>query len=389
MPFYHRLGRIPPKRHTVFPKPDGGMHYEHLMGNLGFTGLQSLLYTLRRPTTVKSITTAWRCPLVAEPDPDARWGMRHLRTHELEGGPSPVKDRVPLVFNRDVALFLVRPRAADPFFYRNAQADEVVYVTRGGGRLESQFGTLDYREGDYLVIPRGIIHRLVPDSTEQIHLIIESRGRIRTPERYRNKHGQLLEHSPFCERDIRPPRQLEVHDETGDFEIITLTGDVCRRVILDHHPFDTVGWDGYYFPWAFNIHDFEPIVGRLHQPPPVHQTFAGDGFVICSFVPRLYDFHPAAVPAPYNHSNVMTDEVLYYCNDEFMSRNGIALGSLTLHPDGLPHGPQPGRTEASIGAEKTAELAVMLDAFAPLQVAAVALPSEDRQYGNSWLEGNE
>ncbi len=389
MPFYHRLGRIPPKRHTVFPNPDGGIYYEHLMGNLGFTGLQSLLYSLRRPTTVKSIETAWSSPLRPEPDPEARWGMRHLRTHELACGPSAVQDRVPLVFNGDVALFLTRPRRTDPFFYRNGRADEVVYVTCGSGRLESQFGCLDYREGDYLVIPRGIIWRLAPDAGEQIHLVIESRGHIRTPERYRNRHGQLLEHSPYCERDIRAPQELEVHDETGDFEIITRTGEVCRRVVLDHHPFDTVGWDGCYYPWAFNIHDFEPIVGRLHQPPPVHQTFAGDGFVICSFVPRLYDFHPEAVPAPYNHSNVMTDEVLYYCNDEFMSRSGIARGSLTLHPDGLPHGPQPGRTEASIGARQTDELAVMIDAFKPLQVAAAALPCEVPDYGRSWLEGGQ
>ncbi len=389
MPFYHSLGSIPPKRHTVFPNPEGGIYYEHLMGNLGFTGLQSLLYSLRPPTTVKAVEVAWKSPRVAEAGLDASWGMRHLRTHELVCGPSAVKDRVPLVFNQDVAMSLARPRSADAFFYRNAKADELIYVTRGSGRLESQFGSLEYRPGDYLVIPRSIIHRLVPDGSDQIHLIIESRGHIRTPERYRNKHGQLLEHSPYCERDIRVPQALEVHDETGDFEIITRTGDVCRRVILDHHPFDVVGWDGFYFPWAFSIHDFEPLVGRLHQPPPVHQTFAGDGFVICSFVPRLYDFHPEAVPAPYNHSNVMTDEVLYYCNDEFMSRSGIAQGSLTLHPDGLPHGPQPGRTEASIGAEKTDELAVMLDTFAPLQVADAALGCEDTGYSRSWLGGDD
>ncbi len=386
MPFYHRLGNVPPKRHTVFNNPQGGIYYEHLMGNLGFTGLQSLLYTLRRPTTVKAIEVAWRNPLVPESGADARWGNRHLRTHELACGPSAVKDRVPLVFNQDVAMWLARPQVADPFFYRNAKADEIIYVTQGRGRLESQFGSLDYRSGDYLVIPRSIIHRLIPADDKQIHLIIESRGHVRTPERYRNQHGQLLEHSPFCERDIRVPQDLEVHDESGDFEIMTRSGEICRRVVLDHHPFDTVGWDGYYFPWAFNIHDFEPIVGRLHQPPPVHQTFAGDGFVICSFVPRLYDFHPEAIPAPYNHSNVMTDEILYYCNDEFMSRSGIAQGSLTLHPDGLPHGPQPGRTEASVGAKETAELAVMLDTFAPVQVAESASVCEDTSYGGSWLE---
>jgi homogentisate 1,2-dioxygenase len=384
MPFYHKLGTFPSKRHTAFRKEGGGIHFEHLMGNLGFTGLQSLLYTLRRPTTVKAVEFAWSTPLEAATEDDLR--MRHLRTHHLASpGGSAVRDRVPLVFNNDVTISLTRPTAADDFFYRNGRADEVLYVTRGTGVLESQFGNLKYREGDYLVIPRGIIHRVVPDAGQQIHLVIESRGHIRTPKRYRNAQGQLLEHSPFCERDIRAPEDLVVHDEVGDFEVITRVGENCHRVVMDHHPFDTVGWDGCYYPWAFSIHDFEPIVGRLHQPPPVHQTFEGDGFVICSFVPRLYDFHPEAVPAPYNHSNVMTDEVLYYCNDEFMSRAGIETGSLTHHPDGLPHGPQPGRTEASIGQTKTDELAVMLDTFAPLQVAQGALAGEDKDYPTSWL----
>jgi len=387
MPFYTKLGRIPAKRHTAFRKDDGSIYYEHLMGNLGFTGLQSLLYTVRRPTSLKSVEVAWTTPLEAETEPSLR--MRHLRSHRLEtAGGSPVKDRAPLLFNNDVALSLSRPTAADDFFYRNARADEVLYVTRGSGVLESQFGNLNYRQGDYLVIPRGILHRLVPGGGEQIHLVIESRGYIRTPKRYRSAHGQLLEHSPYCERDIRSPEELVVHDETGDFEIITRVGETCHRLVMDHHPFDTVGWDGCYYPWAFSIHDFEPIVGRLHQPPPVHQTFEADGFVLCSFVPRLYDFHPEAVPAPYNHSNVMTDEVLYYCNDEFMSRKDIELGSVTLHPDGLPHGPQPGRTEDSIGAKDTNELAVMVDTFAPLHVARAAAACEDSSYGDSWLEGD-
>ena len=386
MPFYHQLGRLPAKRHVAFRQENGTLHYEQLMGNLGFTGLQSLLYTLRRPTAVKSVEVAWTA--ARQPEPGPRWQMRHLRTHRLPTtGDSAVKDRVPLLFNRDVALSLTRPRRADPYFYRNGGADEIVFVTEGGGVLESQFGSLAYCQGDYLVIPRGIIHRLVPAPGDQIYLVIESRGHVRTPRRYRNEHGQLLEHSPFCERDIRPPADLMVHDESGEFEVITRIQDVCHRVIMDHHPFDTVGWDGYYFPWALSIHDFEPIVGSLHQPPPVHQTFEGDGFVVCSFVPRLYDFHPEAVPAPYNHSNVMTDEVLYYCREEFMSRKGIELGSVTLHPDGMPHGPQPGRAEASIGVQKTDELAVMLDTFNRLEVAANALPCEDPDYAASWLEG--
>lgn len=384
MPFYVQRGRVPAKRHVAFRKDDGSIHHEHLMGNLGFGGLQSLLYTLRRPTTVKHLEVAWTQPKLEEANPALR--MRHLRTHRLEStGGSAVKDRSPLLFNQDLALSLVRPTGADDFFYRNGQADEIVFITRGGGVLESQFGNLDYRQGDYLVIPRGIIHRLVPGSGEQIHLVIESRGYVRTPKRYRSGHGQLLEHSPFCERDIRPPAELVTNDRTGDFEVITRMGETCHRVIMDHHPCDTVGWDGCYYPWAFNILDFEPIVGRVHQPPPVHQTFEGDGFVVCSFVPRLYDFHPEAVPAPYNHSNVMTDEVLYYCNEEFMSRRDIEPGSVTLHPDGLPHGPQPGRAEESIGVAKTEELAVMVDTFAPLKVARSAATCEDTEYWRSWV----
>jgi homogentisate 1,2-dioxygenase len=385
MPYYHRLGQVPPKRHTVFPKERGGIHYEHLMGNLGFGGLQSLLYTLRRPTAVRSVERAWSMPLESDGAPHLR--MRHFRSHRLEtAGPSATRDRVPLLFNNDVAISLARPTQADPWLWRNARADEVVYVTRGSGTLESQFGNLAYREGDYLVVPRGIIWRLVPDAgVEQVHLVIETPSHIRTPKRYRNGQGQLLEHSPFCERDIRAPSELVVRDEAGPCEVMTKSGAAVERVVMDHHPFDTVGWDGCYYPWAFSIHDFEPIVGRLHQPPPVHQTFEADRFVVCSFVPRLYDFHPEAIPAPYSHSNVMTDEVIYYCNDEFMSRAGIETGSVTLHPDGLPHGPQPGRTEASVGQRETNELAVMIDTFAPLAAARGAAACEDDGYAASWL----
>jgi len=386
MPFYHTLGTIPRKRHTVFRKEAGGIHYEHLMGNLGFTGLQSLLYTLRRPTSVKHVEKVWDRRWEADPDTTLR--MRHLRSHRLKvEGPSPAADRVPLLFNNDVAISLARPVGTDEVFYRNSQGDEIVYVTRGGGVLESQMGELDVREGDYVVIPRGIVHRWRLDGDqERIFLVVESHGHVRTPQRYRNEHGQLLEHSPYCERDIRPPSRLPVHDETGEFAVVVKKQNEHHLVTLDHHPFDTVGWDGFYYPWALSIHDFEPITGRLHQPPPVHQTFAGDGWVLCSFVPRLYDYHPDAVPAPYNHSNVMSDEVLYYANDEFMSRSGIEQGSVTLHPDGLPHGPQPGKTEASIGAKETKELAVMIDTFAPLTVSRAALECEDPDYQKSWLE---
>jgi homogentisate 1,2-dioxygenase len=385
MPFYHKLGRVPHKRHTVFSNSEDGIHYEHLMGNLGFTGLQSLLYTLRRPTAVISSELDRELDWTSEKERPLR--MRHLRAHRLPAtGGSPTTDRTPLLFNDDIAISLARPAGKDEFFYRNAQGDEIVFVTRGGGVLESQFGELIVRQGDYVVIPRGIIHRWRLEQDDAIFLTVESRGHVRTPRRYRNEHGQLLEHSPFCERDIRAPEALPVYDEAGEFPILVKKENALHRVVLDHHPFDVVGWDGYYYPWALNIDDFEPIVGRLHQPPPVHQTFSGDGWVLCSFVPRLFDFHPDAVPAPYNHSNVMSDEVLYYCNDEFMSRKGIELGSLTLHPDGLPHGPQPGKTEASIGQKETNELAVMIDTFAPLRVSRAALECEDPDYQRSWLE---
>jgi homogentisate 1,2-dioxygenase len=291
-----------------------------------------------------------------------------------------------MLFNDDIGISLAHPSVYDDFFYRNGQGDEVVFVTEGGGVLESQMGELDFRQGDYLVIPRGIIHRYRFTAPKNTFFIIESRGYIRTPARYRNMHGQLLEHCPYCERDIRPPERLIPRDEVGEFAIMVKSRNGFQRMILCHHPFDTIGWDGYYYPWAFNIGDFEPITGRIHQPPPVHQTFEGDGFVVCSFVPRLFDYYPDAIPVPYNHSNIGSDEVLYYCSDEFMSRKGIEFGSITLHPDGMPHGPHPGKVEASIGLKETRETAVMVDTFKPLVVAKPMLVCEDPGYQTSWLE---
>jgi len=384
MPIYHSLGEVPRKRHCVAENPDGGIYYEHLIGNLGFQGCSSLLYSLHRPTRV--LRTRMREQMPWESDPDRTLRMRHFRTHQLSPpGPSPVLDRTPVLYNDDLAISISQPSRDDDFFYRNAMGDEILFVTEGGGVLESQMGELPFGSGDYLVVPRGILYRLHLDGP-QIHLVIESRGHVRTPKRYRNEHGQLLEHSPFCERDIRRPSSLPVHDEEGEFTVVVKKSNALHDVVFDRHPLDTVAWDGYYYPWAFSIHDFEPLVGRVHQPPPVHQTFEGDGFVVCSFVPRLYDFHPQAIPAPYNHSNVMTDEVLYYANDEFMSRKGISYGSITLHPDGLTHGPQPGKIEESIGAKETNELAVMIDTFKPLRVRHAALEVEDEEYGRSWLE---
>jgi homogentisate 1,2-dioxygenase len=385
MPNYHTLGSIPRKRHIAFRKPDGGLYAEELMGHEGFTGTSSLLYHIYPPTTVKSVRRVRETKL--EADPDATLHHRHFLTSRAKKGGSAILDRTPILFNQDIAMYYAEPDATDPFFYRNAQADELVYVSKGKGVLETVYGDLPYGEGDYLIIHRGILHRYRMDSSANTKFVIfESRGHVRTPTRYRNEFGQLVEGAPYSERDIRRPLQLEPHDEKGDFSLYVKQYDGINEVVLDHHPFDVVGWDGYFYPWAFNIMDFEPIVGRVHQPPPVHQTFQGDGFVVCSFCPRPYDFHPEAIPAPYNHSNVDSDEVLYYASSEFMSRKGIEFGSITHHPDGIPHGPHPGRAEASIGAKYTDELAVMMDSFRPLKVAKAAMAIEDPAYHRSWLD---
>jgi len=395
MPFYHTLGRTPRKRHTVFRRPDGALYAEELMGHEGFVGNSSLLYHIHPPTTVKSARRVRA--LGWEADTDTSLRHRHFRTAHAAKGGSATLDRIPILFNHDIAMLYVEPGGSDEHFYRDSQADECVYVVEGKGVLESSFGDLPFGGGDYVVIHRNITHRwrFEPEGTGGTEgtgaklLVFESRGHIRTPKRYRNEFGQLLEGAPYSERDFRRPAVLEPKDERGDFPILVKQYDAINELVLDHHPFDVVGWDGYFYPWAFNIHDFEPIVGRIHQPPPVHQTFQGDGFVICSFCPRPFDFDPNAVPAPYNHSNVDSDEVLFYASSEFMSRKGIEYGSITLHPDGLPHGPHPGRAEASIGAKATNELAVMMDSFRPLHVAKAARAFEDPEYHRSWLESQQ
>jgi homogentisate 1,2-dioxygenase len=384
MPIYHRLGRVPRKRHVALRKDDGSIYYEELVGNQGFAGPSSLLYHLRLPTAVAGVRQLRGLGWVAEPERMVR--HRHLRTSGLATGPSPVLDRVPLLFNTDVAIEMARPRKEDAFFYRNGQGDEVVYVVEGDGVLESVFGELPYRPGDYVVIPRGILHRWRLGTGPHWLLVVESAGYARPPKRYRNEHGQLTEMAPYSERDIRRPENLVTRDETGEFPVVVKSGNRLVEFVMTHHPLDAVGWDGYYYPWALNIHDFEPRVGRVHLPPPVHQTFEGDGWVMCSFCPRPFDFDPDAIPAPYSHQNAMSDEVIFYANSEFMSRKGIELGSITLHPDGIPHGPQPGKTEQSIGAKGTNELAVMLDAFRPLLVSREALAVEDATYQTSWLD---
>jgi homogentisate 1,2-dioxygenase len=386
MPFYHTLGKIPKKRHIAFRKPDGGIYAEELMGHEGFTGTSSLLYHIHPPTTVKSVRRVKEMKL--EEDPDQTLHHRHFLTSRARKGGSAILDRIPIMFNPDISMHYVEPDKVDDFFYRNAQADELIYVSQGSGVLDTIYGELPFSSGDYLIIHRGILHRyrFATEGETPKLLIFESRGHIRPPKRYRNEFGQLIEGAPYSERDIRRPTFVEPHDQMGDFPLLVKQYDGINEIVLDHHPFDVVGWDGYFYPWAFSIHDFEPIVGRVHQPPPVHQTFQGDGFVVCSFCPRPYDFHPEAIPAPYNHSNVDSDEILYYASSEFMSRKGIEFGSITHHPDGIPHGPHPGRAEASIGAKYTDELAVMMDSFRPMKIAKQALAFEDKNYHKSWLD---
>ncbi len=385
MPHYHRLGRVPHKRHTVFENPKGGFYYEELFGTIGFEGMASLLYHVHRPTQVREIRGSRDVtPKIAV--------EKSVTARKLIGFDAAQQDdwldaRTPLLVNRDVHISVAAPRQAlTEYFYKNADADELLFVHRGSGRLRTMLGTIPFGYGDYLLIPRGMIYQIEFDSEENRLLITESFHPIYTPKRYRNHFGQLQEHAPFCERDYKLPQDLETHDETGDFLMKIKKQGVLHEVVYATHPFDVVGWDGYHFPWGLSIHDFEPITGRVHQPPPVHQTFQTEAFVVCSFVPRLYDYHPQAVPAPYNHSNIDSDEVIYYVDGDFMSRNDIAPGHLTLHPGGIPHGPHPGAMERSLGKKETVELAVMVDTFRPLMVTEAALKLDDGKYFRSWLE---
>jgi len=387
MTYYYKLGNIPPKRHTQFRRPDGALNHEEVMGIHGFAGIQSILYHLRPPTAIRRLGIAPVEPIRYEENGPLR--PRHLRSAGVPPGGDALSARVPLMGNHDVVLYIARPTQPMTFWYKFAHGDDVLFIHEGTGVLESQYGRLRYGPGDYVVIPTGVIWRLVPDKgAPQRHLVVESYGHVTPPKRYVNNYGQFLENSPYCERDIRPPDELVTHDETGEFEVRVKARDQVTCFIYDHHPLDVVGWDGHLWPFAFNIADFEPITGRVHQPPPVHQTFDGPGFVLCSFVPRLFDYHPLAIPAPYNHSNVDSDEVLYYVEGDFMSRKGIERASLTIHPNGIPHGPHPGTYEGSIGKTRTEELAVMVDTFRPLRLTAQARALEDEGYAYSWLPGN-
>jgi homogentisate 1,2-dioxygenase len=385
MAYYVRLGQIPPKRHTQFRQPDGSLYKEELVTSKGFSGIYSSLYHIHNPNEVKSIGT----PKPYSWSPATAHGLNqtHLKTSDVkETGTDYLSARRMLLMNNDVMMGICSPKQRKmDYYFKNADGDELIYIHDGEGVMYSQFGKLPVKKGDYVVIPRTTIYRFEFEESGPLRLlIIESQGPIETVKRYRNEVGQLLEHSPYCERDIHPPQELTLEEKQGDYLVQIKKQGVLYPYHYAHSPLDIVGWDGFLYPYTFSIHDFEPITGRIHQPPPAHQTFQAAGFVICSFVPRLFDYHPLAIPAPYNHSNIDSDEVLYYAEGEFMSRKGIDRGSFTLHMGGLPHGPHPGTVEKSIGAKETKEYAVMLDTFRPLQVTTDALEFVDEAYPMSW-----
>ncbi|MDZ4822214.1 MAG: homogentisate 1,2-dioxygenase [Flavobacteriales bacterium] len=386
MPIYHQLGKIPHKRHTVFLKPDGkNLYYEQLFGTEGFHGLSSLLYHVHRPTMIKNIGT----PTDVAPEAAVAKNItpRMLQGMKVKPADDFLESRQVVMFNNDLNITLAAPRfSMKNYFYKNADADELIFVHEGSGKLRTHLGQLTFGYGDYLVIPRGIIYQIEFNDENNRLFIVESFSPIVSPKRYRNNFGQLLEHSPFCERDLRRPLELETLDEKGDFTLKIRKENVLHELVYASHPFDVVGWDGYNYPYAFSIHDFEPITGRVHQPPPVHQTFEAHNFVVCSFCPRMYDYHPQSIPAPYNHSNIDSDELIYYVDGDFMSRNHVERGYISLHPGGIPHGPHPGAYERSIGQKETKELAVMVDTFRPLKLTQAALDIDDGTYKLSWLE---
>ncbi len=383
MTYYHTLGQIPSKRHIQFKQPNGSLYKEELVSSKGFSGIYSNLYHINLPTNVKQVNDPKPYkPSIAK---DYPLKQTHLNTSEIaETGDDYLDARLYLMVNQDVSIAICNPLSQTmTYFYKNGEADEVLFVHEGSGELISQFGRLPITKGDYVVIPRTTIYKLQFNETPRL-LIVESSTPIETVSRYRNELGQLLEHSPYCERDIKAPKELIIEDKKGDHTIKIKKGGYLHSYVYDYSPLDVIGWDGYLYPYTLSIHDFEPITGRIHQPPPVHQTFETQQMVICSFVPRLFDYHPLAIPAPYNHSNIDSDEVLFYAEGNFMSRKGINRGSFTLHPGGLPHGPHPGTVEASIGAKATEELAVMIDTFKPLFLTEEALIYVDERYPYSW-----
>jgi homogentisate 1,2-dioxygenase len=385
MPFYHKLGKLPHKRHTIFKKDDGNIHYEQLFGTEGFHGMSSLLYHKQRPTIVKEILRSYD----VSPKVAIAKGLKSRALFGFKVAPENdfLESRKAMLVNNDLHIVVAAPKKSmTEYFYKNTDADEMIFIHEGSGVLKTMLGNIPFSYGDYLVVPRGMIYQIHFDTEDNRLFIVESFSPILTPKRYRNGFGQMLEHSPFCERDLRGPETLETFEAKGDFLIKIKKEGIMHEYVYGSHPFDVVGWDGYNYPYAFSIHDFEPITGRVHQPPPVHQTFEAHNFVVCSFCPRLYDYHPESIPAPYNHSNIDSDEVLYYVDGDFMSRNHVEKGLMTLHPGGIPHGPHPGATERSIGKTETNELAVMVDTFRPLQVTEEALKIDDGVYFQSWME---
>ena len=385
MPLYHKLGNIPPKRHTQFEKPTGGLYYEQLFGTEGFHGHSSLLYHVHRPTQLKEISKSFS----VEPKIAIGKNLKSLllKGFELKPEDDFLDSRKAMLVNRDCIIGLAAPRKSlTSYFYKNADADELIFIHKGKGKLRTMMGNIQFEYGDYLIIPRGMIYQIQFETEDNRLFYVESYAPFYTPKRYKNESGQHLEHSPFCERDFKLPTELETQDEKGDFTIKIKKEGMIHEMVYATHPFDVIGWDGYNFPYGFSIHNFEPITGRVHQPPPVHQTFETSTFVVCSFCPRLYDYHPKAIPAPYNHSNIDSDEVLYYVDGDFMSRNNIEQGHITLHPKGIPHGPAPGAMERSIGHTETQELAVMVDTFRPLMVTEEAMALDDGKYYKSWVE---
>ena len=379
------MGSVPPKRHTIHEKPEGGIYYEQLFGTEGFHGLSSLLYHTHRPTMISSYGETIDLKPKAAIENNIK--SRMLEGFNIKSKDDFLKARTPVLFNDDVQIDIASPKKGIiNYFYKNSDSDEILFIQKGSGILKTLFGELKFNYADYLVIPRGTIYKIEFETSDNKLLIIESKSPIVTPKRYRNEFGQLLEHSPFCERDIKLPENLVSHDSLGDYLIKVKKEKKLHEIYYASHPFDVVGWDGYCYPYIFSALNFEPITGRIHQPPPVHQTFEGNNFVICTFAPRLYDYHPKSIPAPYNHSNIDSDEVLYYVDGDFMSRNHVEHGFMSLHPGGIPHGPHPGAYERSIGQKQTSELAVMIDTFKPLKVTQAALDIELKDYWKSWLD---
>jgi len=385
MAHYHKAGTIPHKRHTQFRKPDGSLYAEQLFSTEGFSNDYSILYHTHAPTLIVQCDE----PVDVTPEIAEEKMLKHRSFEGFKVKPEPdfLKSRKPVLVNNDCHIVLASPtQSMTDYFFKNADADEIIFVHEGSGVVKTCYGQLTFGYGDYIVLPRGTIYQIHFNDENNRLFIVESFHPVRFPKRYMSKYGQLMEHAPFCERDIRVPEHLETIDEAGDFVIQTKKKGWLYGIHYGTHPFDVVGWDGCCYPYIFSIHDFEPITGRVHQPPPIHQTFETDAFVVCSFVPRLYDYHPQAIPAPYNHSNIDSDELLYYVDGDFMSRKHVTRGMLTLHPAGIPHGPHPGAVEKSIGKKETQELAVMVDTFRPLLPTTTAIDIENDGYVMSWAE---